>query len=612
MSLRNKGTNGGADASTDASNPLSHKGVATSSPAYAVNMTMADAWLSAQASGKLSKRELRDCGTALNTVLKALGRESLSDIQANPEALAAELFGTAFWRLGRGKKRRHNILSNLRKVLALAGIIDGREVTHGELSDDWAALMALCPDNYQRFKLSRFAAYYSAKGMAPQQLDGDDAIPAFEAWLCTRTLTSDIPYKVSRVASAWNVNVGVVPGWPATELKVPNRSKAYSLPLAAFPASFSADLAAFLKYWKSPRDLERALPGDDHSDVTLEAYRQFAVRAATILVKSGTPAEEIRSLADIVTPNAVEIVLDFLDARAGGKKNSQASTMGTYLGQIAEYWVEVSADDLARIRKLAKGVRKSTRGMSDRVRMRVGQMLSPSRVHNMAGMAWKLADDARKLLPTAPQRAAQVHEEAVAIALVLHFAFRRRTLNLLRLDDLKRDERGRINYLFVDSGRVKNRKAIEGEIGSELASLIKVHLTTYRPLRPGAAKSPWLFPAEGGDHLHSASLANRLSRTMSAELGTKCSVHMIRHLIVSLILTANPDAIGFAQAMLGHRSHKTTESQYGDVRQMGATARWSKQLLEDMKAGGLKLSRKGKPKAANSAVKASTKPGKGK
>ena len=101
-----------------------------------------------------------------------------------------------------------------------------------------------------------------------------------------------------------------VEGWPATRLTVPNRRRNYALPPAAYPASFLADVDAYLANLAGD-DLFATTGRGPASPTTLGAMRLRLFQMAAALVHSGQAPQTIRSLVDLAEPEALKTALTF-------------------------------------------------------------------------------------------------------------------------------------------------------------------------------------------------------------------------------------------------------------------------------------------------------------
>jgi integrase len=89
-----------------------------------------------------------------------------------------------------------------------------------------------------------------------------------------------------------------------------------------------------------------------------------------------------------------------------------------------------------------------------------------------------------------------------------------------------------------------------------------------------------LFPGKNGGHLHPQTLANGIVSIVHDYAGLPFNAHLVRHLVATLIMDADPANGPIAQRMLDHTDLKTTTQFYGIQRTRGAQAMYAKILEE--------------------------------
>ena len=72
-------------------------------------------------------------------------------------------------------------------------------------------------------------------------------------------------------------------------------------------------------------------------------------------------------------------------------------------------------------------------------------------------------------------------------------------------------------------------------------------------------------------------------------VGAEFNLHLVRHLVATLLYDADPDNGPVAQRVLGHAQLKTTERIYGTLRTRGAQRNWADLL--DRRRDALRRSR---------------------
>jgi integrase len=386
------------------------------------------------------------------------------------------------------------------------------------------------------------------------------------------------------------------------------------LKLDAFPVSFAEDLTAYLTLLTAPDPFEQPLEplgdGRSHvarplSPVTIADRRRFVLRAASILVAAGEPIERMTSLAVLVTERAMRTVLTELYRRGLDRQQRNAGageaiskawtgdavTMAMVLFDIARRHLRLDKAELERLKGLKAQVQHRYPGLGDRVRARLSQFDDPRALRDLLKLPKSLFEAADKLLKDGcPARAASVHEVGLALALLLLLPMRRRNLAALDLQrHLVRNGQGRVVLLRIPGAEVKNGITLKAEVSSELARRIDRHIKIHRPaLMRTVSTTAWLFPGRGEHHRCPEAIANKVSRAVERMVGTKFNLHLIRHLVATLLYDADPNNGPVAQRVLGHAQLKTTERVYGTIRTRGAQRTWADLL--DRKRDALRRS----------------------
>jgi integrase len=92
------------------------------------------------------------------------------------------------------------------------------------------------------------------------------------------------------------------------------------------------------------------------------------------------------------------------------------------------------------------------------------------------------------------------------------------------------------------------------------------------------AKDGFLFPGATRGTISPSNLASRMKRLVETQIGANYTAHMVRHLVVTMLLDADPRNMPLAQRVLDHSSLKSTERYYGVQRSRGAQIEWMEML----------------------------------
>jgi integrase len=480
------------------------------------------------------------------------------------------------------KKRWSNARGLLAAVAARTGHADPRAPRGSvPLTGAWAGLPARLGRRARAAALGGFARFCQARGIAPDDVD-EAAFEAYRAWLAERTYTLRPNGAVSGARLAWNAGAKAASGWPGRAVAAPSDPRVRALPLGAFPASFVADLQAYLDRLADPDPLDADI-GRRRSPATVVERRRFVLRAASILAEpGGTPAERITGLDALASEAAMKAVLLELHRRGGGKGwTGQAVTMAMILVHVARTHLRLPEAELAPLLALKQRVvRRTGVGLSARVRDRLAPFDDTRVLARLFRLPEELFAAADRLAADGnPTRAAETHERAVALALLL-LPMRRRNLAALDAERhfLRDDQRGRIAALRIPGEEVKNGIHLEAAVPPPLARRIERHLAAHRPVlakgHHGAAPL-WLFPGVRGRHRDPKNVAEKVARTVQDALGVPFNLHLVRHLAATVLYDAHPGNEPVVQRLFAHTQLKTTRRMYGQLGTRGAEAAWA-------------------------------------
>ena len=483
--------------------------------------------------------------------------------------------------------------SNLRRALSLAGltIMPGRHVT--PLSLQWRELLDRVPDsvtgdgeprtNSIRIRLSRFAHVASERDWAPEAV-GPHHLDRFGELLCETCLGSKCTRVVRETAAAWAEAQSKIPGWPANDLGNPERQEhGYALAWTDFPDSFRADVEAFV----ARDDLDDAdedchRPLKPLRDSTKDNYRQTCRRAASILVRLGTPPEGIKILKDLITLPNVQRICSFLGQRNARAEGGAPFYTALVLFIAAKHHLYLPERELKRLERYWKKIRGRYGEMSGRTFKRLQQFDDPRAVQAMARLPAILLKAAKKM--GEPSTAsAKLFRTALFISLAQDTALR--AGNLVKIDVHKHlsltHRRGQtpIADLVIPAVEVKNEIEIPTRLTDETVKLLQLWLSDYRCTQLAInCNSSWLFPNTKGGH-RSVSQALEDVKDLSARYaGLDVTPHLMRAFVGKVILDEQPDGHATVQQILGHKSLKTTVTYYAPVRPAQARARYHRSL----------------------------------
>lgn len=515
----------------------------------------------------LSATRRRDMASGLRRVAAILARE-LADIPADPRWLQPKLSKVSPAANGLSAKTWENAVSNMRAALAQCAIVSPRN-RRGSLSPAWQALWAeVCATAKPSGSLARFIHFLDRLDVAPADVTDRHAALYHEA-LQQEEVHKD-PHRSFRSAiNAWNRAVSRIPGWPQAQLSKPAPKQIrIKRPIETYPASFAADLEAYR------RDMAGSDPFGGCAEpplrpASIAQYSRMIERFAGVLLETGVPPDQLRSLADLVDPARAEQGLRWLYKRYGGARTRGLEGMAIMLQQVGRRYVRLETVQQDRLDRFAQNLSQGREvGMTAKNRDRLRPLLGSQ-------MTERLLDLPEQLMARAGEdrshKACLLREHAVAIGILIFCPIRRGNLAAISVDRHIQRPGGGKAYLIFEPGEVKNHQRIEFEIPPELLRLIDRHVELRSPaLCPPA--TPWLFPKRDGTEAMSADqLANSVTRTLNRELGMPVNLHLFRHFGVHLLLESKPGNYEAARRLLGHSSLSTTLNAYSGLESINAS-----------------------------------------
>ena len=517
--------------------------------------------------------------SAIRTVCRVLGHtphELPADL-----ALLNRLLRKALPAAARVKPRRWaNVRSLLLRALKLTGtsIMPGRRLH--PLTPAWAALDGLLPERFMRAGLSRFMRWCSAEGIEPP--DVTVAVSErFRMAVLNDSLIQNGWSTCQATVRLWNQAVAAIPGWPQVVIPFTPAKARYVLPLESFSPAFQADAERWLDRLAGDGDLDEEGPLQPARPATLRKWR-FAIRQlASALVVAGRDPAQITSLADLVTPEAAQLILRFYLERAGGKPGAQTQALAAHLKAIARHHVAVAPEVMAKLQRMARKVTPPAQGMTDKNRAALRQFADPRQQQRLVALPARLYAG----LPAAdplPVRWALRLQSALAVAILLSAPMRLRNLCALEIGrTLLRTGTGqRAGWtVSIRGDEVKNGEPIELPLPERVGQLIDLYRRRVLPvLAPDGTR--FLFPGQNG-HKVEVSLGSQIPGFLERELGVRLSVHQFRHLAGYIFLQVRPDGHETVRRMLGHRDIQTTVTFYAGM-EAGVAAKHYEAILQDL------------------------------
>ena len=439
------------------------------------------------------------------------------------------------------------------------------------LAPQWLVLLERVGDQYERARLSRFFSYASANGIEPNDVD-DRAVSDFAGSLRRNSLLDRQTEIVRGLCVTWNRCVEKIEGWPAARVAVPNSRRDYALPPTAYPPSLVADVQAYMGH-VAGADLFNATGRAPASPATLQSVRVCLFEMAAALVHSGRAPETIRSLADLVEPDALQTALTFVWARNGKRKTGHLHNFALIALKIAKYWVKAPPEKIAALQAIRRQVNPQNTGMTEGNRARLRQFDDPENLRRLINLPETIWHSIRRTGPIGRAAAVRV-QLALAIGILLVAPMRMKNLASLNVSrHLSRTRPGGVRHIVIPPEEVKNRAPLSFEIPGPLGELLDFYLDRCRPILSEDSKG-YLFPApRTGGAKSSADLGVQIKRSIAREAGIALNPHAFRHLSAKLFLAAHPGEYETVRLFLGHKNLNTTVRAYCGLEQADALRR---------------------------------------
>jgi len=199
---------------------------------------------------------------------------------------------------------------------------------------NWSHVMVLIDDRYDRSFINLFRKHCEPRGIEPWQVT-DGIVEAYTHQAISDGKSPSRAKQARRdLTKTWNRMVSTKPGWPQVKLGLID-SRPPSLALQSeLSQSFLKDISNFLDR-SAPKRLFEKSNFKPLSPASQNDRRQKILLMVTILIQSGVDPATIRSLADLVTPQAREVILGTLWKRSNEQPNAHFFNLARLLSLIA-------------------------------------------------------------------------------------------------------------------------------------------------------------------------------------------------------------------------------------------------------------------------------------
>ncbi|OYV61964.1 MAG: hypothetical protein B7X01_01835 [Acidiphilium sp. 21-62-4] len=319
---------------------------------------------------------------------------------------------------------------------------------------------------------------------------------------------------------------------------------------------------------------------------TIRSRESIILVNAHYLLELGWPPERLDHVRAICSPEAVAAILreQFRRHSPDGKTwPPGAKPIASNLRTIAAQIGELSDSDLAQVRKLAARVPKARHGFPKKTRERLAAFDDERVLRDFYKLPQVLWREAMEFAKTGKVRQARAKAKyGIALGLLLIKPLRVGELASLEFrGDFRRDREGHIVGLLVPGERTKTGVPIEAVFDATFGRRIAEYFERF--LQPVEHATIFMFPNQNADHVTGAALSQGLAREVRLHLGITFNTHIVRALIATIILDADPNAIAVAQRMLEHTHVDTTTRHYGMLRGRGAQRQYENILTATLR-----------------------------
>ncbi|MFA7586902.1 MAG: tyrosine-type recombinase/integrase, partial [Novosphingobium sp.] len=384
---------------------------------------------------------------------------------------------------------------------------------------------------------------------------------------------------------AWNRAI-VTAGSPFLSIPAPAPIGKRALRWEDFPQSLQDEVRAY-----GQRMLEEGLFDEEHraiKPVTLEGYLTRLRVMLTTLVENGMAPGDFPSLAMVADPEIVKRAFELRlgDRPLDDKLRMDLHGIATAALSVARY-LDLDDESRARLKRLARNVRFTARGMCEKNKQRLAPLFHPTVRNKLLKLPLRVAHELR-MVKTPTVRQAQRMQMAVVLEILLHVPMRVRNLSELDLAaTIVPPIAGTIGCwrISIVAEDVKNDVAIDAQLGEEPGALLDRYVAVFRPVlvkKPTTA----LFIGQRGERKGSSALSKQLAAFVRREIGVTIHTHLMRHLAAHLYLLAHPGDHETVRRLLGHKKIDTTIRFYAGLQTDAAFARHDA-LIEEMRAKAL-------------------------
>jgi integrase len=530
----------------------------------------------------LAANRRRDLRSAVTRVAKLLAEEP-ARIALDLPALSAKLARISPVAAGLTPKTFSNIRCDFLAAVKASGLKPSPSAGRSAAFDPaWIELLAKLPKRREGIGLSRLARHASGEGLAPQDID-DAAIERFINAVRQGSLhrkPNDLHRKVTKI---WN-EVAAQPGLGLRLVTVASfRPACRRVDWELLPGRFRRSVDEHLA-WCSGSDVFAAdARPRPLAARTLKLRRGQIHAAVTALVAAGVEPSAIQSLADLVTPAALKLILRQRYEAANSRVNAYNRDLAEALVQIAREWVKVDAATLAELKKLMGRMPMPASGLTDKNKRFLRQFDDPAVLQRLHGLPARLWAEVRQQAGPNFRTLAKA-QAALALSILSYMPLRLQNLISLQFGVHIFLQAGphAISSLEISAAEVKNSTELAFDIPRHIANMLIEYRDRIAPKIIGH-RPDRLFVNVDGSPKSPSTVACLIVQYAKRRAGITLTPHQFRHLSARVLLDAEPGSFETVKQVLGHKNLKTTVGAYAGVDSRRA-ARHHQQLVEQARA----------------------------
>ncbi len=486
-------------------------------------------------------------------------------------------------RLGVTAKTLANHKSNVRAALRWFGEEHGVPQQRARLSAEWTRFRDRL-DKRLRQRLYSLIRHCSARGIDLSSVD-DEVFDHY--WRYRTKTTGRASNNTARrfMIRAWNTCAVAMDGWGLRRLTEPS-IKVAEPAWDQFPEGLRRDIDDYFAGLAKPH---RSLNGKRIQPCgpgTIRTRRAELVAMARMAVRLSVPIESLTSLAALLHPDVVELVIDAYWQKNGDEPTISTIGLGKIVLRMARETGCLDQAALNRLDDIRAALEQHRReGLTPKNLKLIRQVLTDGVWSEVVSLPNILMRQARLAKDHAPIKAAVLAQLAVAVAILTFAPVRLSNLVSIELGQ-NLIEPGGLNtpyWLVFPHYDVKNRVDLNFKFDQPLTDLIDEYIHEFRPALLRGANASWLFPGENGVSKHSLLFSKQITDRIQKVIGLRLTVHQFRHAAAAIYLKHHPGDYETVRRLLGHKDIQTTIKFYCGLETIAATELFGKLIREQIK-----------------------------